>query len=102
MRSANRIEIEDGIEAVHDSYRIDYLRRHIRAMKEAIEEGVDLFGYTTWGGLDLVSAASGQMAKRYGMVYVDRSDKGEGDFHRVRKDSFWWYKKVIESNGENL
>ena len=71
-------------------------------MKEAVEEGVDLFGYTTWGGLDLVSAASGQLDKRYGMIYVDINDKGEGDLHRTRKDSFYWYKKVIESNGEDL
>ena len=66
-----------------------------------MEEGVRLFGYTTWGGLDLVSFTTGQMDKRYGMIYVDMNDKGEGDLHRVRKDSFYWYKKVIASNGED-
>ena len=96
------VEIQNGKEVIHDQYRIDYFRRHIKAMKEAVEEGVDLFGYTTWGGLDLVSAASGQLDKRYGMIYVDINDKGEGDLHRTRKDSFYWYKKVIESNGEDL
>lgn len=87
---------------IHDSYRIDYLRNHIQSLKEAIEDGVDIFGYTTWGGLDLVSAGTGQMEKRYGMIYVDMNDKGEGSLERSRKDSFYWYKKVIESNGEDL
>ena len=61
-----------------------------------------LFGYTTWGGLDLVAASTGQLSKRYGMIYVDRDDEGRGDLHRVRKDSFWWYQKVCRSNGEDL
>ncbi len=91
---------EDG--SIHDPYRIDYHRRHIQKLKEAIEEGVNIFGYTTWGGLDLVSASTGQMDKRYGMIYVDMNDKGEGTFERKRKDSFFWYKKCIESNGEDL
>jgi 6-phospho-beta-glucosidase len=104
-------DVENGLGAydtvtpdgrIHDDYRIDYLRRHIKAMKEAVEDGVELFGYTTWGGLDLVSAGTGQMDKRYGMIYVDMNDKGEGDFHRLRKDSFTWYQKVIASNGEDL
>lgn len=90
---------EDG--HIHDEYRIQYLSAHIQEMKKAVEEGVRLFGYTTWGGLDLVSASTGQMDKRYGMIYVDMNDKGEGDLHRVRKDSFYWYKKVIASNGED-
>lgn len=71
-------------------------------MKEAVEEGVDLMGYTTWGGLDLISASTGQIEKRYGMIYVDANDKGEGTYERKRKDSFFWYKKVIASNGEDL
>lgn len=91
---------EDG--AIHDTYRIDYLRDHIRAMREAVEEGVDLFGYTTWGGLDLVAASTGQMNKRYGFIYVDMDDEGKGTFERRRKDSFYWYKKVIASNGEDI
>lgn len=91
---------EDG--CIHDDYRIAYLRNHIRYMKEAVEEGVNLFGYTTWGGLDLVSASTGQLEKRYGFIYVDMDDKGNGDFHRLKKDSFYWYKKVISTNGEDL
>lgn len=88
---------------VHDSYRIDYLREHIAAMEAAIEQdGIDLMGYTPWGCIDLVSASTGEMAKRYGFVYVDRQDDGTGDFSRSRKDSFYWYKKVIESNGTDL
>ncbi len=104
-------DVENGLGAydqvtsedqIHDSYRIDYLRDHIQAMKEAVEEGVDLFGYTTWGCIDLVSASTGQNDKRYGFIYVDMNDKGEGSLKRLKKDSFYWYKKVIASNGEDL
>lgn len=91
---------EDG--SIHDDYRIDYLRRHIEAMGEAIDDGVEMLGYTTWGCIDLVSAATGQMRKRYGFVYVDADDEGNGTYDRSRKDSFYWYKKVISSNGEDL
>jgi len=95
----------DKVEAdgsIHDDYRIDYFRKHIRAMREAIEDGVPLIGYTTWGPIDLVSAGTGQYAKRYGFIYVNRHDDGTGDFSRSRKDSFFWYKKVISSNGNDL
>ena len=91
---------EDG--SIHDDYRINYFRPHIEAMGEAIKDGVPLIGYTTWGPIDLVSAGTGQYAKRYGFIYVDRHDDGTGDFSRSKKDSFDWYKKVIESNGEDL
>ena len=88
---------------VEDDYRIDYLRDHIQAMKDAVEiDGVDLMGYTTWGCIDLVSAGSGQMEKRYGFIYVDLDDDGNGTLRRTKKKSFDWYKKVIESNGEDL
>ena len=90
----------DGI--VHDTYRIDYLRKHIEQMKEAVKDGVDLMGYTPWGCIDLVSASTGEMAKRYGFIYVNKFDDGTGDLSRERKESFFWYKKVIETNGENL
>lgn len=86
----------------HDDYRIEYLRKHIEAMKEAVEDGVDLMGYTMWGCVDLVSASTGEMKKRYGFIYVDRDNDGNGDFHRERKESFYWYKKVIETNGKEL
>lgn len=86
----------------HDSYRIDYLRQHISQMAEAVRDGVDLMGYTPWGCIDLVSASTGEMAKRYGFIYVNKFDDGSGDLSREKKDSFYWYKKVIASNGEDL
>jgi len=97
---ANDVRSEDG--KFHDSYRIDYLRGHIRAMEEAVRDGVDLMGYTMWGCVDLVSASTGEMKKRYGFIYVDRDNDGNGDFHREKKDSFDWYRKVIASNGDDL
>lgn len=87
---------------IHDTYRINYLRQHIEQLKLAAEDGVDLMGYTPWGCIDLVSASTGEMAKRYGFIYVNKFDDGTGDLSRERKDSFYWYKKVIESNGEDL
>ncbi len=88
---------------VEDDYRIDYLAAHIQAMKDAVElDGVDLLGYTTWGCIDLVSAGTGEMKKRYGFIYVDRDNEGNGTLARSKKKSFNWYKKVIDSNGENL
>ncbi len=88
---------------VEDDYRIEYLKEHIKAMKDAIElDGVDLMGYTAWGCIDLISASTGEMSKRYGMIYVDRDDSGNGTLKRYRKKSFEWYKRVIESNGENI
>lgn len=87
---------------INDDYRISYLREHIRAMGEAIADGIPLMGYTTWGCIDLVSASTGEMSKRYGFVFVDRDDAGNGTLTRTRKKSFWWYKKVIASNGEDL
>ncbi len=87
---------------VADDYRIDYLRRHIEAMAEAVADGVDLMGYTPWGCIDLVSASTGEMSKRYGFIYVDLDDEGNGTKNRYRKKSFNWYKQVIETNGQNL
>ncbi|MBW4827457.1 MAG: glycoside hydrolase family 1 protein [Clostridiaceae bacterium] len=87
---------------IHDDYRIDYLRKHIVQMGEAIKDGVDLMGYTTWGPIDLVSDSTSEMSKRYGFIYVDMDDNGKGGLKRFKKDSFYWYKEVIKSNGENL
>ncbi|MGI6108542.1 MAG: glycoside hydrolase family 1 protein [Eubacteriaceae bacterium] len=87
---------------IDDDYRIDYFRQHIAQMEEAVEDGVDLRGYTPWGCIDLVSASTGEMAKRYGFIYVDKYDDGSGDLSRRKKKSFGWYKKVIASNGEDL
>lgn len=91
---------EDG--SVHDQYRIEYTKEHIKAMSDAIEDGVDLIGYTYWGCIDLISASTGEMKKRYGFIYVDKNNDGSGTLKRYKKDSFHWYKKVIESNGEEL
>lgn len=88
--------------SIHDDYRIEYLRAHIKEMEEAVRDGVDLMGYTPWGWIDVVSASTGEMKKRYGFVYVDKHDDGTGDLSRRRKDSFYWYKKVIASNGQVL
>lgn len=104
--------VENGLGAVDtpdengnviDDYRIDYLAAHIEAMKDAVElDGVDLLGYTTWGCIDLVSAGTGEMKKRYGFIYVDRDNDGNGSLKRSKKKSFDWYKKVIATNGEDL
>lgn len=98
---ANDAVEEDG--TIHDPYRIDYMREHIRAMMEAVnEDGIPLLGYTCWGCIDLVSASTGEMKKRYGMIYVDKQNDGSGDLKRLKKDSFYWYQKVIRTNGEDL
>ncbi len=89
--------------SVHDGYRVAYLREHIEAMECCVEEdGIDLMGYTPWGWIDLVSASTGEMRKRYGFVYVDKNDDGTGTLERSPKDSFAWYRHVIETNGAEL
>ncbi|MFO7172550.1 MAG: 6-phospho-beta-glucosidase [Bacillota bacterium] len=88
--------------SIHDTYRIAYLREHIKAMAEAIKDGVEVMGYTVWSAIDLVSASTGEMKKRYGLVYVDKDNEGKGTLARIRKDSFFWYKKVIATNGADL
>ena len=92
----------DGEKTVVDDYRIDYLRQHLVQVGEAIKDGVDVLGYTSWGCIDLVSASTAEMSKRYGFIYVDRNDDGSGTLERYKKKSFNWYKEVIGSNGESL
>ncbi|END1882133.1 family 1 glycosylhydrolase [Escherichia albertii] len=88
---------------VNDHYRIDYFVSHIREMKKAVtEDGVELIGYTPWGCIELVSAGTGEMKKRYGMIYVDKDNEGKGTLERIRKASFYWYRDLIASNGENI
>lgn len=87
---------------VHDPYRIDFLKRHIEQMLLAIEDGVDMIGYTMWGPIDIISSSTSEMSKRYGFIYVDQDDYGNGSKNRYKKDSFYWYKEVIASNGEKL
>lgn len=100
LGAVDRIE-EDG--SIRDDYRIQYLKAHIEALKQAVEDdGVEVLGYTPWGCIDLVSASTGEMKKRYGFIYVDKDNDGNGTLERRRKDSFYWYKKVIDSNGDDL
>ena len=97
------MDVPDADGYVEDDYRIEYLRDHIKAMKEAVElDGVELLGYTTWGPIDLVSAGTGEMKKRYGFIYVDKDDAGQGSYERSPKKSFNWYKEVIASNGATV
>ena len=100
----NGLGARDTVEAdgtIHDPYRIEYLRDHVNAMSDAInEDGVELWGYTWWGCIDLVSESTRQMSKRYGFIYVDMDDYGNGTFERVRKDSFYYYQKLIAANGD--
>lgn len=102
----NGLGAVDQVEAdgsIHDEYRINYLKAHIEELIKAVDEdGVDLMGYTPWGCIDLVSAGTGEMKKRYGFIYVDRDNEGNGTLERSKKDSFFWYKDVISSNGEKL
>jgi len=88
---------------IEDDYRIEFLASHIKEMIKAVEyDGVDLLGYTSWGCIDIISAGTGEMRKRYGYIHVDLNDKGKGSFKRTKKKSFYWYKNVIETNGEDL
>lgn len=91
---------EDG--SIHDEYRIEYLRQHIEQLKECVLDGVDILAYLSRGPIDIVSSSSAEMYKRYGYIYVDLDDLGQGSGKRMKKDSFYWYKKVIETNGEDL
>lgn len=90
---------EDG--TIHDQYRIAYHKAHVEKMRDAVNEGVDLIGYTTWSCIDLISNSTGEFRKRYGFIYVDVDDFGNGTYNRYKKDSYYWYKKVIETNGED-
>lgn len=88
---------------LHSDYRIEYLKAHILAMMDAVEiDGVEIMGYTSWGCIDLVSASTGEMKKRYGFIYVDKDDNGKGTLRCTKKKSFDWYKNVIETNGQCL
>ncbi|EOC0418170.1 6-phospho-beta-glucosidase [Cronobacter malonaticus] len=99
LGAKDRVE-EDG--TINDDYRINYLNDHLVQVREAIEDGVEVMGYTSWGPIDLVSASKAELSKRYGFIYVDRHDDGSGTLARSRKKSFYWYKDVIASNGGTL
>lgn len=87
---------------VHDSYRIDYVKKHLLQVNEALKDGIDIMGYTYWGPIDIISAGTSEMKKRYGFIYVDKDNDGEGSLKRTKKDSFYWYQEVIRTNGESL
>ena len=93
---------ENGNYTVEDDYRINYLKKHLIQVDEAIQDGIPVMGYTSWGCIDLVSASTAQMSKRYGYIYVDRNDDGTGSLTRYRKKSFYWYKNIIATNGQAL
>ncbi|MDH2066930.1 6-phospho-beta-glucosidase [Pantoea sp. GD03673] len=95
-------DLPDDTGIVQDDYRISYLNDHLVQVREAIEDGVDVMGYTSWGPIDLVSASKAELSKRYGFIYVDRDDSGEGTLDRRRKKSFYWYQEVITTNGASL
>lgn len=97
-----QLDVPDEKGRIHDDYRIEYVKKHVSAMKEAIEDGVEIMGYTYWGPIDIVSAGTGEMKKRYGFIYVDRDNEGHGTMERRKKDSFDWYAQLIRSNGEDL
>ena len=96
------VKDEQGQWTVNDNERIEYMRRHLVEVGRALEDGVDIMGYTAWGCIDLVSASTAEMRKRYGLIYVDRDDNGKGSLKRYRKKSFYWYQKVIHTNGLSL
>lgn len=102
----NGLGAQDKLEndkTIHDEYRIQYLKEHIQSMKNAIEiDGVNVIGYTSWGCIDIVSAGTGEMKKRYGFIYVDKDDYGNGTYERYKKDSFYWYRDLIKNNGSDL
>jgi 6-phospho-beta-glucosidase len=95
-------DVPDDSSEILDDYRIDYLRKHVEQMKEAVKDGVELIGYTSWGPIDIVSASTGEMKKRYGYIYVDKDNEGNGTLDRKKKKSFYWYQNVIKTNGEDL
>ena len=96
------IDTVNADDSINDDYRIDYLRDHLQQVAEGMADGVELMGYTTWGPIDLVSASTGEMKKRYGFIYVDKDNEGQGTGRRLRKKSFYWYKDVIATNGNEL
>lgn len=96
------VQDKNGQWTVNDDYRIDYLRQHLLQVEEAIADGIPVMGYTTWGCIDLVSASTAELKKRYGFIYVDRNDDGSGTLARYKKKSFFWYKDVIATNGAAL
>lgn len=102
LGAKDQLVFEDGEYTVHDRYRIEYLSKHLVQVAEAIKDGVEVLGYTAWGCIDLVSAGTSQLEKRYGFIYVDRYDDGTGTMKRYKKDSFYWYKNIISTNGKEM
>lgn len=101
MGARDVLERDNGSAVVHDPYRIDYLSRHFEQIDEAVADGVDVIGYIMWGVIDIVSAGSCEMEKRYGVAYVDADNYGNGTYERIKKDSFTWYRDFISSRHGN-
>lgn len=104
MVTENGLGAKDNFEngRIHDDYRIEYYRQHIEQMALAIDDGVNLIGYTPWTAIDVISCSTGEVSKRYGFIYVDVNDEGKGTYNRYKKDSFYWYRNVIATNGREL
>lgn len=96
------VDVLEEDKTIHDQYRIEYMRKHITEIQTAIDAGVNVMGYTMWAPFDIISSSTGEMKKRYGLIYINKDDEGNGDYARYKKDSFYWYRKVIQTNGEEL
>ncbi len=102
LGAKDQLVAADGVRTVLDDYRISYLNDHLVQLREALADGVEVLGYTSWGCIDLVSFTTAELSKRYGFIYVDRNDDGSGSLQRFKKKSFDWYRQVIATNGESL
>lgn len=102
LGAKDEVVIKDGAERIHDDYRIEYLEKHIQQVAEALKDGVDIIGYLSWAAMDVVSTTEGSIDKRYGFIYVDLQSDGSGSLDRYKKDSFYWYKALIETNGKSI
>lgn len=100
LGARDEVVMEQGEKRIHDNYRIDYIHRHIRAIEEAIADGIEVMGYAYWGPFDIVSAGTGEMEKRYGFVYIDKDNEGNGSLERIKKDSFAWMARLVDLNGD--
>lgn len=102
LGAKDKLEEEDGKIVIHDDYRISYLKQHIKEVYEALLDGVDIIGYLSWAAMDVVSTTEGSIDKRYGFIYIDLQSDGTGSLQRYKKDSFYWYKKVISTKANSI
>lgn len=102
LGAKDKLEKEDGKIVIHDDYRISYLEQHIKQVYEAILDGVEIIGYLSWAAMDVVSTTEGSIDKRYGFIYIDLQSDGTGSLQRYKKDSFYWYKKLISTKAKSI